>query len=138
MSKNFHEQFGHEELPLPSDRSTGLVFAAVAAIVAWFWRADQTVMMVALGIAAGFVAVSLTVPSILRPLNIAWMKFALLLNKIMSPIIMLILFLITMVPFGLVMQLRYDPLRKQRKADDKSYWIERKRDGPTSSMTNQF
>ena len=137
MKQNFHEEFDQPELPLPPDRSTGLVFAAIAGIVAYFWRVNETVLFVALGIAAAFLVVSLLAPIILRPLNIAWMKFALLLNKVMNPIIMLFLFAIAIVPAGLLMQLRADPLRKRPPADGNSYWIERDASQNTS-MVNQF
>ena len=32
MAKNFHEHYDRPELPLPPDRSTGLVFTAIALI----------------------------------------------------------------------------------------------------------
>ena len=137
MAKNFHEQFDRPELPLPSDRSTGFVFAAIASIVAYLWRADTTVLAWALAVAAALAVISLLAPSLLRPLNIAWMKFALLLSKVMNPIVMLILFAIAIVPAGLLMQIGYDPLRRKRDTSQKSYWIERKT-LPGSSMTNQF
>lgn len=138
VSKNFHEQYEKEELPLPSDRSTGLVFAGVALVVAWFWRADQTVLQWALGVAAAFALVSLAIPSLIRPLNIVWMKFALLLNMIMSPLIMGLLFLIAIVPAGLLMRIRYDPLRKRRQPGATTYWIDRKVPETPPSMSNQF
>ena len=138
MAKNFHEHYEQEELPLPSDRSTGLVFTAVALIVAYLWRQNETVLYSALGVAGVLALISLAVPIILRPLNIAWMKLAMALNMVMSPIIMGVLFLIAIVPAGLIMQMRYDPLRKRRKSDASTYWVERKKDGPPSSMANQF
>jgi hypothetical protein len=137
MAKNFHEHYERPELPLPPDRSTGLVFTAVALIVAYLWRADPVVLYAALGMAALLAAVSLLVPIVLRPLNIAWMRFALVLSKVMNPIVMLLLFLIAIVPAGLLMQTRYDPLRRKRKPEAKTYWIERKRDA-NASMINQF
>jgi hypothetical protein len=136
MAKNFHEQFERPELPLPPDRSTGLVFAVVALIVAWFWRTDATVMQAALWIAGILTAVSFICPIVLRPLNIVWMRFALLLSKVMNPIVMFLLFLIAIVPAGLIMQIGYDPLRKKRK-NAASHWIERK-PTPEASMKNQF
>ena len=136
MAKNFHEQFERPELPLPPDRSTGLVFMTVALIVAYFWRVDETVLWVALGLAGVLGLVSFVAPILLRPLNIVWMQFALLLSKVMNPIVMMLLFLIAIVPAGLLMQIGYDPLRRRRTAA-RSYWIERKKE-PQSSMTNQF
>lgn len=135
--KNFHEQFEQEAPPLPSDRSTGLVFAVMAAAVAWFWRSDSTIAYTALAVAGAFALISLVLPIALRPLNIAWMKLALLMSRIMNPIVMLLLFATVIVPAGLLMQLRRDPLRKIKRATDTSYWLERKPDAG-QSMTNQF
>ena len=137
MSKNFHEQFDRPDLPLPSDRSTGLVFAAICLIVAYLWRDDPHVLYVALSLAAALALVSLAIPKILRPLNIAWMRFALLLSRVMNPIIMMLLFAIVIVPAGLIMQIKYDPLRRRRTSNQQSYWLERKPDA-NASMINQF
>lgn len=136
MSNNFHEQLERPELPLPSDRSTGLVFTAVAIVVAYFWRNDPMVVKVALAIAGILLAVSLVYPILLRSLNIVWMRFALLLSKVMNPIIMLVLFLVAIVPAGLLMQLRYDPLRRRRTKGD-TYWIARDKE-IISKMSNPF
>lgn len=136
MAKNFHEQFDRPELPLPPDRSTGFVFTVVALVVAYFWRNDPTVLNASLWIAGVLALISIVYPVLLRPLNIVWMRFAMLLSKVMNPIVMFLLFLIAIVPAGLLMQLGYDPLARRRK-EGSSYWIEKKKiDG--TSMTNQF
>lgn len=122
MSGSLHEQFERPELPLPSDRSTGLVFAAVALVIAYFWRNNTTTLTVALALAVSLATVSFAAPSLLRPLNIAWMRFAVLLSRIMNPIVMLVLFAVAIIPTGLIMQLVRDPLRR-RKGNVDSYWI---------------
>jgi predicted membrane metal-binding protein len=138
MPKNFHEQIAHQEIPLPSDRSTGLVFAGVAAIVAILWRNDAWVLGIAATICVTLIAISLIVPRILRPLNIVWFRFGMLLSRIVNPVVMLILFAVTIVPFGLAFQLRSDPMRKKRSGSEESYWISKSHDEAKSSMTNQF
>ena len=137
MAGNFHESFDRPDLPLPSDRSTAFVFAGVGLVVAYLWRAHAIVPYVALGLAALFAAAGVFAPKVIRPLNIAWMKLALLMSRIMNPIVMLLLFATVIVPAGLLMQLRRDPLRKIKRATDTSYWLERKPDAG-QSMTNQF
>jgi hypothetical protein len=124
---------------LPPDRSTGLVFAAVALIAAYLWRSNPTTLMIALGVAAVLAAVSLLAPRTLRPLNIAWMRLAALLSRIMNPIVMLILFAIAIIPSGLIMQLVRDPLRLRKGSAD-SYWIpmDRAENTHPSNMKNQF
>lgn len=137
MGQNFHELFGRPEQPLPSDRSTGLVFAVVSLIVAYVWRSQLAIATTALGLAATFFVVSMIAPFLLRPLNVAWMWVGMLLSKIMNPVIMLLLFSVVVVPAGLVMQRVYDPMRRRRQTGAASYWIERP-SGDRSSMTNQF
>lgn len=139
MSGQLHEQFERPEHPLPSDRSTGLVFTAIALAVAFFWRSHTAVLTIAAGLALVLAAISLLQPSLLRPLNILWMRFAMLVSKIMNPIVMLILFAIAIVPAGLIMQLSRDPLRR-RKGDGNTHWIATNASerAALSNMKNQF
>lgn len=139
MAENFHESLDRGEVPLPSDRSTGLVFSGVSLIVAILWRSNFEVMTVALSLAAGLAAISFIAPSILHPVNVVWMRFALLLSRIVNPIVMLLLFAIAIVPFGLIMQFVRDPLRR-RRGEVPTYWLavdsaERSR---ISNMRDQF
>ena len=139
MSKNFHESYQEEAIAPPSARSTGVVFAVVALIAAYFLRENLAALSVALGSAAILAMVSWLAPNLLEPLNRVWFRLSLLLNKIVSPIVMLAMFAIAIVPLGLAMQLRRDPLRRKRAPESTSYWIKRER-GPDdkSSMQNQF
>jgi hypothetical protein len=112
------------------------VFAAVALIMAYVTR-DLAIALVAfLAIASAFVGLSLIAPSVLRPLNIAWMRFARLLAAVVNPVVMLLLFAVAIVPAGLLMQLVRDPLRRRRGADS-TYWIPVEPNA-ASSMKNQF
>ena len=138
MAQDFHEQFSSEAMKLPSDRSTGLVFTVVALIIAYLWRSNPSTVTIAMSIAAIFLLTSLIAPHLLRPLNKAWFKLSLLLNRVMSPVIMLVLFSVMIVPFGLVMQFFRDPLHKRRNSAAKSYWIEQEQSPVARSMTNQF
>jgi len=139
MAGSLHEEFARPELPLPSDRSTGLVFAVIALLVAYFWRTHPLTLTVALVLAGVLIAISLAAPSVLRPLNIAWMRFAHVLSMIMNPIVMLVLFTVAIIPTGLIMQLVRDPLRRRRVSAN-TYWIPRQKDerAGQSTMTNQF
>ncbi len=139
MSKNFHESFAGGEVKPPSARATGLVFAAVAMIVAILWRNSPTVLGSALSIAVMLAAVSLLAPAFLKPLNILWFRFGLLLHRVVNPIVMFAVFALVFVPAGAIMRLWHDPLRSRRAPNRSSYWIDRRRnDDTTGSMTNQF
>ena len=139
MAINFHERYVAGEVKPPSERSTGLVFAAVALIIAFLWRSDVALLRWALGIAGALSLVSLIAPVILRPLNILWFKLGLLLHRIANPVVMLAVFAVVFVPAGLIMRLWHDPLRLRRMPDAPSYWIDRQQlELPAGSMRNQF
>lgn len=134
---------GHDELKLPSERSFGLVFTAAFALFAlwWYFRRDNEIAaMLSLAVAAGFLTAAFVVPRILRPLNILWMKFGLLLSRIVNPLVMGLLFFLVFLPIGIVLRLSgKDPLRLRRDPQAASYWIPKSEADPqTSSMRNQF
>lgn len=152
-----HETGGdHEELQVGSDRSFGIVFTVFFALMAlWLklrggpsWTPDflraqpwwSSAWIGSAGLSAVFLILAFTVPRVLHPLNVLWMRFGALLNKIVSPIIMGILFFLTITPMGLFMRARgKDLLRLKWDKNAKSYWIERTPPGPPpESMKNQF
>jgi hypothetical protein len=139
MAGNFHESFAPDAVKPPSERSTGLVFSAAALVVALLWRNEPAVPLWALGLAAALALVSLIAPRLLKPLNILWFKFGLLLHRIVNPLVMLALFALVFVPAGALMRLRRDPLRLRRQPEASTYWIGRETGGEAAaSMTNQF
>jgi hypothetical protein len=133
---NFHETFAQGDVKPPSERQTGFVFVAVAALIAVVWRRDPLVLYMATGAGVLLAALSLLAPGILKPLNIAWFQFSLTLHRVMNPLVMLVIFAAVFVPAGALMRLWRDPLRFKR-SDGPSYWIE-VGDGQPSSMRNQF
>jgi hypothetical protein len=139
MAKNFHEQFSPGVTPVPSNRSTGFVFAAVSVIVAYLWRANATVLAASVSVAFLLLALSVMAPNVLRSLNLLWFQIGILLHRIVNPLVMLLVFVIVIVPAGLIMRIWHDPLRARRAAPHSTYWIERQ-SGPEnrSSMANQF
>ena len=137
-NRSFHESFEEKQLPLPPDRSTGLVFAVVALILAVLFRHNFPVAIPALTASGVFVLLALFRPALLRPLNIAWMRFAGLLARLVNPLVMGLIYLVLIVPAGLLMQLLRDPLRRKRP-QTASYWVSRTADNTApTSMKNQF
>lgn len=137
-----HESFTRENSVQPgSDRSFGMVMAAALATLAglnvwqngawWPWLAAA---------AALFLACALVRPVVLRPLNIAWTRFGLLLHAVVNPVVMALLFYGTVLPTGLVMRaLGRDLLRLRRDPAAESYWIARQPPGPASdTFKDQF
>lgn len=139
MSTNFHETYSEVDLAPPSERATGMVFAFIAAIVAVVFRDDPAVWISAAAIGCGFAGTSWLAPQHLAPLNRAWFRLSLLMSKIVNPIVMGLLYVVAIIPFGLVMQLMRDPLVRKSRPDATTYWVDRTAaDEPKSSMKNQF
>ena len=138
MARDFHETYREEQVGPPPERSTGIVFAVVSAIVAVIFRDNTVILMIAGGACVLFAGLAFLAPSVLRPLNIVWFRFSLLLHRIVNPIVLGLMFCLAIVPFGVVMRIFRDPMRRKR-TNGPTYWIERgPRSQETHSMTNQF
>ena len=124
-----------------SDRTFGLVFAGVFLLIAgWPLIHGEAVRWWSVGISAVFALVAFIRPTLLAELNRLWMKFGILLGKIVSPIALGILFYIVITPIGLMIRVAgKDPLRLKFDPEADSYWIPREPPGPPpGSMNNQF
>lgn len=138
----FHEDFRRDGGPGPgSERGFGLVFATVFAIIAaWPLMSGGGVRWWAAAVAGAFLVLALVVPQLLAPLNRLWFRFGLVLHRVVTPVIMGILFFLTVLPTGLMLRLfRKDPLSLRFDPAAKSYWIAREPPGPSpETMRNQF
>jgi len=141
-TSQLHEDFSREEhVKAGTDRGFGQVFAGFFAILAGFsyWHGTTT-WHYTLPIAAAFLIVAYVYPKALGPLNRLWLKFGLLLYKVMNPLILGLLFFVTIMPIGLIMRaFGKDFLRLKLDRNAKTYWIARTPPGPPpQSMKNQF
>ncbi len=141
-TSQLHEDFSRDEhVKAGSDRGFGFVFAGFFALVsALSWWRGHAGWHWTLPLAALFLLVALVYPRILNPLNRLWLKFGLLLYKVVNPIVLGLLFYLTITPIGLIMRaLGKDFLRLRLDGGARSYWIDRKPPGPPpQSMRNQF
>ena len=130
----------HTEVQVGSERSFGIVFAVVFAIIA-FWSPvfhGGPVRFWALAVAAVFLVLAFAAPQVLKPLNLIWFRFGMLLSRIIAPIVMGIIFFVTVTPIGLIRRMKYpDPLGQAFDKDAESYWIVRDA-GSLTSMRKQY
>ena len=131
----------HSTIEAGSSKSFGIVFATVFAIIGLYpLFTGSSIRLWALLIGGVFLLLSLAIPRALQPLNLLWFKFGMLLGKIISPVVMLIIYVTTVLPIGVTMRLcRKDLLRLKLDGTEQSYWIERSPPGPESeSLEEQF
>lgn len=131
----------HSEVEVGSNRSFGIVFFVVFLIIGlWPLIGDNPVRIWALSIAGAFFAIALVVPKILAPLNRLWFKFGMLLARIINPVVMFVIYVVAILPIGILLRLSgKDLLRQKLDADANSYWILRAPPGPEpESLNDQF
>ena len=128
----------YSKIKMLSERNFGLIFSVFFFIVG-FWPilTDNTIKYWSIIIAILFVLISLISPKVLKPLNILWHKFSILISRIVSEIIIVLLFFLTIVPIGIIMRIfKKDLLKQKFDRSSKSYWINREE--KMNSMKNQF
>ena len=125
-----------KKIKISSNKSFGIVFFLVFIIVGVYpLVSNEEFRLWALITGLIFLILGLINSSILTPLNMLWFKFGLLLGRIVSPVIMALVFFCVVTPTGLIMKLFNKDLLKLKKKNKESYWIERK---SKSEMKNQF
>ena len=126
-----------DDIKKSSNRGFGIVFFIVFLLVAFYPLINSGEIRIwSLTISMIFLILSLLNSKTLTPLNNIWFKFGIFLGKIISPLIMGVIFFFVVTPIGLIMRLLRKDLLNLKYNKDKSYWI--KNNGPKSRMKNQF
>ena len=129
------------EVRLGSERTFGVVFTTVFALIGLLpLVGSREPRYWALVIAGIFLGLAYLAPTSLAPLNRIWFRFGLLLHRLISPLIMGLLFFLVITPTGWIMRsLRKDILHLKFDPKAESYWIAREPPGPEGdSLKNQF
>ena len=139
---SIHEDFRREhETRASTERSFGLAMAGAFLVVAFgSVLRGQHARWWAVPVAVALLIIALAQPRALRPLNLVWFRMGLLLNRIVSPLVLALLYFLVLTPMGLLLRflgqkflgLGIDP-------SSESYWVIRAEPGPTGpSLRNQF
>ena len=126
-----------DDVKISSNRSFGIVFFVVFLLIALYPLTNEGEIRIwSVIISLIFLILGLLNSKILAPLNKLWFKFGIFLGKMISPLIMGIIFFLVVTPIGLIMRLLGKDVLNLKYNDKQSYWIER--NGPKSKMKNQF
>ena len=129
----------HRVTGMPSDRNFGLTMAAALLVYSAYAYRHGRHSSLSLGAAVVFAALALFRPRVLHPPNVAWTRLGRLLERIVNPIVLGIVFVIVVTPLALVMRLAgRDPLRRRIDRTATSYWIAREDPPASDSWPRQF
>jgi len=126
-----------DNVKIGSNRSFGIVFFVFFLIIATYPLINGGELRLwSLIISIIFLLLGLVNSKILNPLNKQWFKFGIFLGKVISPLVMSIIFFLVVTPIGLLMRLLNKDLLNLKFNNNSSYWIEKTE--PKSKMKNQF
>ena len=126
-----------KDIKIGSNKSFGVVFFLVFLLISLYPLInDGNLRIWSFVISIIFLILGILNSKILSPLNKIWFKFGLLLGKIISPIVMSIIFFIVVTPTGLILRLFKKDVLNLKFNNNNTYWIEKS--GPKSKMKNQF
>ena len=126
-----------DDIKIGSNRSFGIVFFVFFLIIAIYPLINgDELRLWSLVISIIFLLLGLVNSKIINPLNKLWFKFGIFLGKIISPLIMGIIFFLVVTPIGLLMRLLNKDLLNLKFNNNNTYWIEKTE--PKSKMKNQF
>ena len=126
-----------DKVRIGSNRSFGIVFFIFFLIIGTypiFFQGELRIWSLIVSII--FLLLGIINSRFLTPLNLLWFKFGMLLGRIVSPIVMGLVFFLVVTPTGLIMRILNKDLLRLKKKNIKTYWIERP--SIKSDMKNQF
>ena len=126
-----------DNVKIGSNRSFGLVFFVVFLLIGLYPLTNgNEIILSFLVFSAFFLVLGLLNSRLLSPLNKLWFRFGILLGKIISPLIMAIIFFSVVTPIGLIMRLFNKDILNLKYNKEKSYWVDK--NGLKIKMKNQF
>ena len=112
--------------------STGAIFAGLFGLF-FPWLFGFTYPLWPWILFAVLATAGLLIPEALRPVHYWWMRLALLISKVTTPIVLGVVFFLVFMPFGLIAKLfGKDPMNRKLNDEISSYRV----DSETSSREN--
>ncbi len=121
----------------PKDNITfGILFFILFLIIGLYpLKNGLNISLWSLGLSFVFLMITFIRPNLFTPLNKLWIQFGILLGKIISPIVMGLVFFFVVTPIGILVRLfKKDVMGLKKK--ETSYWINR--EDKVQSMRKQF
>ena len=112
---------------MSSNRSFGIIFFIVFLLISvWPILKGLEIRVWALIISLIFLLLGLINSNFLTPLNKTWIKFGILLGKIIAPLVMGLIFLIV-TPIGLLLRIFGKDVLNLKFSKANSYWLKKRK-----------
>lgn len=118
-------------------RTVGVAFVALALVL--LWREQRVPAAVAASLGTLLAIVGLIAPASLGPVYAGWMRFALAISKVTTPILLAIVYFLAFLPIALVMRLAGRRVLSHGTRGSETVWITRPPGpGRRSDLSRQF
>ena len=126
-----------KKIKVSSNKSFGIVFSIFFLLISvYLLLNNDPIFYWSLFVSFIFLVLGLMNSKILSPLNLLWFKFGILLGKIVSPVVMGIIFFLVVTPISIILKIFGKDVLNLKFNNNKTYWIEK--NGPKSNMKKQF
>ena len=126
-----------KKIKVSSNKSFGIVFSIFFLLISIYpLLNNDPIYYWSIFVSFIFLVLGLMNSKILSPLNLLWFKFGILLGKIVSPIVMGIIFFLVVTPISIILKMFGKDVLNLKFNNNKTYWIVK--DGPKSNMKKQF
>ena len=126
-------------IKIPSNRKFGFFFTIVFLILFFYFlsKESQYLMLTFLILSVLFFVVTIIKADLLLPLNKLWMKIGLVLGKIISPIVLGLIFFIIFTPIGIITRLFGRDELNLKTVSNKSSWRIRQNNFTATDFLNK-
>jgi hypothetical protein len=110
-------------IKIPSNKNFGITFGFIFFIFfVYIFLKKNDVNQYLIILSFIFFILGFLNSKLLEPLNKAWQKLGLILGGIISPIFLALLYLLTVIPTGIIMKIRKKNLLDLKKENKQTYW----------------
>ena len=129
-----------KDFKIPSNRKFGFLFAIIFGLIAYYFHhiGSKIWFNGFILISLVFIIITLVNPDIFLPINKLWMKFGVLLGKIVAPIFLGLVFFGILTPIAVWMRLIGRDELKLKLKNKFSYWLSHKKISKNETFKKQF
>ena len=121
------------------NRRFGLLFSIIFLFLAYYFNnKNEYLFILFTTILILFLTLSIFKPSLLNAPSNYWLKFGLILGKIISPIILGIIFFLILTPISIITRIFGRDELRLKKRNKKSFWVNKSIKISGDTFDNQF
>ena len=122
---------------IKKNKQFGYLFCFFFLLVSIFnFINSNKINYILVGLSLVFLVITIFKPMLLDKPNYVWIKFGEILGKVISPLVMFLVFFVFLTPLSFIVRILGKDLLNTKFSNQKSYWIKREKD--LGTMDRQY